>query len=240
MKLPNLYRAIVRASLLLGATAAMPTVAQTVVAASGPSAARHPVGTKFPANASVTLQSNDMVTILDARGTRVLRGPGTFPVAQTSGGTRSSIYSTLISNRVTQRVRTGSVRTGATDGTVRTPNLWYVDLARPGTYCLVNPQAVRFWRATTGEAQTVALHEGGTARQISFAAADMVAPLSGSVEPERSYEVRDANGKSVGNFRFVKFEAATDDMETLATALIAKGCTEQLTTLDATMRQSDS
>jgi hypothetical protein len=239
MKLPDMYRALIRVSILLGTAAAVPAVAGTVVAASGPSASRHPVGTKLADSASITLQSNDVVTILDARGTRVLRGPGTFPVAQTGGGARPSVYSALVSNRVTQRVRTGSVRTGATQQTIRPSNLWYVDIARPGTYCLVNPAAVRFWRATTGATETAELSEGASRRQLSFSTTDMVAPLTGSVEAGKTYDLRTRDGKVVGKYRFEQITAPSDDMEELALALIAKGCTEQLATLDATVRQSD-
>ena len=59
---------------------ALPGIAAAaiVVASSGPSARNFPAGKKLDDAASITLQAGDSVTVLDAKGTRVLRGAGTI------------------------------------------------------------------------------------------------------------------------------------------------------------------
>ena len=93
---------------------ALPVAAQAaiVVSSSGPSAGAYPVGKKLPDTGTITLRPGDTVTVLDSKGTRVLRGAGTFAIGAPSGGSASSTFAVLTMQRSAQRVRTGAVRSG--------------------------------------------------------------------------------------------------------------------------------
>lgn len=96
---------------LAGAALALPLAAMAgvVVKSTGPSASRYPVGTKLDDDASITLKDGDVVTVLTADGTRVIRGAGTFRV-----GDRPKVaadrFASLTRKRAATRVRTGAVR----------------------------------------------------------------------------------------------------------------------------------
>src|SRR6185369_4761891 len=94
---------------------AIPAAAEAaiVVASSGPSAATYPVGRKLDDAGTITLRAGDTLTVLDGKGTRVLRGAGNFPVAAAAGTpAKSATFAVLTMQRSAQRVRTGAVRTG--------------------------------------------------------------------------------------------------------------------------------
>ena len=130
---------------------AVPAAAQAaiVVSSSGPSSAAYPVGTKLPDAGTITLRQGDTVTVLDAKGTRVLRGAGTFAVSSASQPNKASTFAVLTMQRSAQRVRTGAVRSGKDGTPPASPNLWFVDVAKSGTRCVVAGQPVRFWRLDT-------------------------------------------------------------------------------------------
>src|SRR4051794_30738387 len=74
---PNSFaRGLFVASLLAAASAAAADI--LVVRSTGPSSASYPPGKRLPDNARLTLQAADQLMLLDGRGTRMVRGPGTF------------------------------------------------------------------------------------------------------------------------------------------------------------------
>ena len=91
MKVTYLAAALIAAA---GSSAALADV--LVVRASGPSAKAYPAGKTIADNARIALQAGDSLVLLDSRGTRVLRGPGSFTPngpAQASRPAYSSPYS---------------------------------------------------------------------------------------------------------------------------------------------------
>ena len=121
-----------------------------VVRASGPSAKLYPAGRKLADGGSVTLKAGDVVTLLDAKGTRTLRGPGSFGVTAASAAPASNVaLAALLDTKRVRRARTGAVRgtLGEAPATPKRPNLWLVDVAQPGALCFADPAAVRLWRA---------------------------------------------------------------------------------------------
>ena len=119
--------------------------AGVVVSASGPSAGQYPVGKKIGDSERITLRAGDMLTVLDGKGTRVLRGAGTYSLDQQAGPSKRSTFTVLTERRSAARMRTGAVR-GEGDEVVHAPNLWYIDVDRPGTMCLAGSERVRLWR----------------------------------------------------------------------------------------------
>ena len=145
-----------------------------VVKAGGPSAGSFPPGKKIADNSMVTLKAGDILTLLDGRGTRTLKGPGNFNTSATASSTndtRTSLTSLLGTQRV-RRARTGAVRGGADDGKLpRSPNLWYVDISQSATVCVPDTGNVQLWRPDLTEAVTVTARDetSGASAAIPFA-----------------------------------------------------------------------
>jgi len=139
-----------RAVLALGAAAlaavlpAGEALAQSmVVRSTGPSAGQYPAGRKLAVNSKITLKANDQVTVLDANGTRVLSGPGTYTldsaVSRDQAG-NTQIASLLATGGPPRRARTGATRgAGVVETVQRSPNLWFVDAGKSGKFCVAEP-----------------------------------------------------------------------------------------------------
>lgn len=211
--------------------------AAIVVASSGPSAGQFPAGKQLADTARVVLKDGDSITILDQRGTRVLKGAGTFSVRQASGGRQTTTFAALTRPRASQRVRTGAVRTGASLGKVLSPNLWYLDLGKPGTHCIVDPATVRLWRASTDGAASYRLAGASAASStVSFAKGEsVVAWPAGAVTEGSSFSVTDNAGTALGTIRFTLLASQPATPEATAAALIAKGCSAQLDLLTVSL-----
>ncbi|GAA5054488.1 hypothetical protein GCM10023208_17380 [Erythrobacter westpacificensis] len=222
---------------LVASTAALalaPDAAEagTVVAASGPSAGTYSVGTQISDTQRITLREGDVITVLDGGRTRVLRGPGTFVLAaRTNAGSRNTALAALTSRRPQARIASSRGVPGA-DGETN-PNIWYVDVATPGTICLSDVDRVNLWRADkTGEAVYSIAPAGSPddAVQVIFADGD------GLARWESALQLRDGMTYTIGRapddeavqvtFKFLSDEP--DDGEALAQALISNGCEVQL------------
>ena len=238
-------RPLRRLALAATVALALPAAAQAaiVVASSGPSAASYPVGRKLDDAGTVTLRAGDTITVLDGKGTRVLRGAGTFAVAAKAGTpAKAATFAVLTMQRSAQRVRTGAVRTGVGAQAPASPNLWFIDVASPGKRCLLAGRPVRLWRLETKVAATYTLAPaaGGAAVPVAFAAGAGVASWDLARLPVADgarYEVSLA-GKVLGTVETVLLPEQPRDAESLAAALIDKGCTAQLDLLATTLGQS--
>src|SRR4051812_34735369 len=160
------FAAFVTSAALAAATAAQ---AGVVVAVSGPSAKSYPVGRKLADNDPIVLQQGDSITVLDQRGTRVLRGAGSYTLAQQAGPSMSGTFAVLTRQRSAQRMRTGAVRAGDAGWPVTRPNLWYVDVGSSGATCLPAADDVRLWRSTTDGGATYSIKPvaGGSPASVS-------------------------------------------------------------------------
>lgn len=223
------------------AAAAMPIAqaqAGVVVSSSGPSARTYPVGKKLAATDKVVLQAGDTLTVLDEKGTRVLKGPGTIALGAKAGVDRSGMFALLTRQRSAQRVRTGAVRDDLT-GPVTRPNLWYVDVRQSGPMCLASPTEVRLWRpATTGEALYAIGPDGArSTSNAAFADGEMLTVWDLSQAPVTDgakYVVAGRDGTpSEITFRVLDQVPATP--EDLAVKLIENGCTGQLDVLSSAL-----
>ena len=81
-----------------------------VVRASGPSAHDYPVGKSLANGSKIILRAGDSITLLDAHGSRTMRGPGTFTVGSATAGANA-----------TMRARVGAVRGGGPEPAERVP-----------------------------------------------------------------------------------------------------------------------
>lgn len=229
------------AAFALGTAAlAMPVaaVAGVVVKSTGPSAGRYTVGTKLDDNASITLKEGDVVTVLTADGTRVIKGAGTYRV-----GDRPQVaadrFASLTRKRAATRVRTGAVR-GDTEEVATNPSLWYVDVTRSGTICLYDLATVRLWRPGTQGTSTYAIagHDGTMQAEVTFDDTVTVAALDPARLPITEaghYMITAPGGATSAHINFVLLADDYPAPDALAEALIAKGCTVQLEALAASL-----
>jgi hypothetical protein len=229
--------AIAATSLGVGFVLAGTASAAIVVASSGPSASQFPAGKKLDDAGRITLKSGDSVTVLDQRGTKVLRGPGRFAVSQPGRPLPNPAFAALTRRDAATRARTGAVRTGD-EGKPISPNLWYVDVARPGTQCVTAPDAVQLWRGDASKARRYRLTSTAATGAVAFAADDATAPWDTAHAPiadGASYTLAPEGAAPIGSFTFAIVDNPPAEAEDLASVLIAKGCTAQLELLTQTL-----
>lgn len=229
-------RARLAAAALCGGlfVAASAAQAGVVVKSSGPTASKFPVGTKLDDTSSITLREGDVVTVLTADGTRVIRGAGTFRV-----GDRPKVandrFAALTRKRAANRVRTGAVRSEA-DETPSNPSLWYVDVTRSGMVCLYDLAAVRLWRPGTAGTSTYRIADAAGTKNVEFTFDDTV--VIATLDPARlpiiegsAYRIFSPDGTVSADLRFVQIAEEFGTPDALAETLIAKGCTVQVEAL---------
>ncbi|MEJ7927141.1 hypothetical protein WG908_10295 [Sphingobium sp. AN641] len=237
--------AVLLAALSLGQV--VPAAAESlVVRASGPSAKAYPAGAKLADAARITLKAGDVLTLLDGRGTRTLRGPGSFAVAgPVSAGTdsRTSLSSLLETKRV-RRARTGAVR--GTDGAgqpSRNPSIWYVDVSQSSTICVADPANLRLWRPDSVNAITLTAtpFAGGKAGSILFGAGEATTawPASLPVVDGAAYRLGWPGAKQAVAIRFALMNSASEGLEDTAATLIERKCDAQLDLLVETVALPD-
>jgi hypothetical protein len=228
---------------LAGAALALPVAAMAgvVVKSTGPSSTRYPVGTKLEDNASITLKAGDVVTVLTAEGTRVIKGAGTFRVGDRPQ-VASDRFALLTRKRAAARVRTGAVR-APEDGAVTNPSLWYVDVTRSGTICLYDLATVRLWRPGTDGTATYTFSGNGDEGQVEVTFDDTVTVAA--LDPARlpiaeggEYMIMAPDGSTTAKVNFVLLAEDFEAPDALAEALIAKGCSVQLESLASSLEAS--
>lgn len=237
MSYPNKSLALVAAAMI----AAVPLAqahAGVVVSVSGPSAKSYPVGRKIAPTDRIVLQAGDTLTVLDEKGTRVLRGAGSYTLATQAGEDRSNAFAMLTRQRSAARVRTGAVRdTGL--GPITRPNLWYVDVRQAGPMCLADPSEVRLWRPATAGEQLYAIGVGGSkvTSKANFGDGDMITVWDLAQAPiadGSTYVIAGGDGKP-SEITFRVLDSVPESAEALAAKLIDLGCTAQLDVLSSAM-----
>lgn len=231
------------AAALLAVVPASQVQAGVVVAASGPSAKTYPVGRKIGPTDRIVLQAGDTLTVLDEKGTRVLRGAGSYTLAAQAGDDRSNAFALITRQRSAQRMRTGAVRDSNT-GPVTRPNLWYVDVRQAGPMCLTDATEVRLWRPATAGEQLYAIGVGGGAKvtsKASFGDGDMLTVWDLSQAPitdGASYVIAGGDGKP-NEITFRVLDGMPENAEALAAKFIELGCTAQLEVLTSAMASTE-
>lgn len=213
--------------------------AGVVVATSGPSAGKYPVGRKIADDERIVLAPGDTLTVLDGRGTRVFKGAGSYTLSQQAGPSKSGAFALLTRERAAQRMRTGAVR-GAPGGPVTRPNLWYVDVGSAGATCVPKTDEIRLWRSTSeGDATYSIKPVGGTATtQVMFHDGEMLSPWNAEALPvsDGSSFVISRPDAAARTVTFKVLDTVPDQPDALAEDLISRGCTAQLDVLSKAMR----
>lgn len=213
MTLPRLALAAAAAALIPASAAAAPLVLRSA----GPSAKLYTPGKTLPEKAPVALKPGDVVTVLVAAGTRVLRGPGSFTLG---GGGGMAAFN--------PRARFGAMRSGE----IESPSLWDVDVTQTGTVCLADPRKVMLWRPDSAEAAKLTLKPaaGGASATVDWPAGKATLPWPGNtaVAAGSDYAVTLSSSGDTARIRFVPLPSVPTDLGQLAQALIERGCQGQL------------
>ena len=237
-------KARISAVALAAAALALPVAAMAgvVVKSTGPSSAKYPVGTKLDDSASITLKAGDVVTVLTAEGTRVIKGGGTFRVGDRPQ-VASDRFASLTRKRAATRVRTGAVRGEASEAPATNPSLWYVDVTRSGPICLYDLATVRLWRPGNAGTSTYRIATADSTSQSDVTFDDTVTvaaldPTRFSIAEGWQYVITGPDGKTSAQVSFVLLAQDYPQPDGLAEALIDKGCTVQLETLASSLEAS--
>jgi hypothetical protein len=232
---PNSFaRGLVALSLLAAASAAAADI--LVVRSTGPSSASYPPGKRLPDNARLTLQAADQLMLLDGRGTRMLRGPGTFALGAAPRQVASA------QPVLQRRARIGAVR-GVEGGPLRPPSLWHADIGQDETFCLADPPALTLWRRDTTAALplTVTRLSDGAARRVVFEAGASTAAWPADLPPADGarFSLSRSDVAQPTQIAFHGLGRTPSALQDLASRLIAAGCNAQLDLLVETVRTPD-
>jgi len=232
------------AALMIAALGVDASAATLVVRSSGPSAKAYPPGKQLADNGTLTLKAGDQVVILDSRGTRTLKGPGTFSPSVASN--RASDSRETFAQASSRRARPGATRgvTPASAASTRNPNIWFVDVERSSTVCVADPSSVTLWRPAGGPGTTLTLTDMGSGKSASVewlpGEATLQWPSSLPLSDGGSYRVTWRGQATPTQLRFAFLEPATAGLEDMASKLITKGCDAQLDLLIETVAIPDT
>jgi hypothetical protein len=222
---------------LAGSTAALSET--IVVKSTGPSARNYAPGKSIPDNSVLALKAGDSVTILDGRGTRILKGPGSFNT--TAATATGSSFTALLRNTGTRQVRTGAVRgLGGGAPMSRPNNVWLIDASKSGTVCVAGTEAASLWfpARPSGANYTLTRLSDNKATPLSLRPAQSVKvwpvadmPITNGAQ----YRIGGDGLSSPVALRVVKLGPNPQGLEATASALIKAGCNAQLDLLIETV-----
>lgn len=218
-----------------------------VIKYEGPASQNYKPGKKLQPNAKISLKPGEVLTVLDERGTRTLRGPGTFSASSSSraASVSSTSLAALIKTSSVRRARTGAVR-GESPPAQATlnPNLWFVEIGKSGKYCVADFNNLQFWRADASGVQqlTATDNMSGVNAPVKFDKGRTTARWPSTVSPKNgnSYTISIPGKAQKLKLELVGVQIADDErLDTMASKLLDRGCLAQSELLAATFAQSD-
>jgi hypothetical protein len=235
-----------RKSVLLGVlsltlVSVTPAFANAIIVRSdGPSAKTYPPGKSMPVKGKITLKAGDRVTVLDGSGTRILTGPGNFPVTASDSTATASAFGQFLRSTGVSQMRRGATRGTDITGPAQSPNIWFIDVTQSGPMCIADPASVTLWRPTSKAALPLTIKPVGGAKPVAtpFAKGQAMAdwPLAELPLADRAQYQLASGGQSEPRMVIIRLvKPAAPTPEATATALIKQGCTAQLDLLVETM-----
>lgn len=212
-----------------------------VVKSSGPSARNYQPGKAIPDSMKIVLKANDQVVILDGKGTRTLKGPGTFSPTMASNHTTDSraSFNALAMQRSERRARTGAVRSVSAAPEPRSPTIWYVDIERSSNMCVPDATNVTMWRAEPAPAAAVTITRlaDGKSETVNWLKNQSVKPWPASmpITAGAEYRLSWAGAAQPTTLKFALLGQTLTGLEDMAAALIKNGCEAQLDLLIETV-----
>ncbi|TZG24620.1 hypothetical protein [Sphingomonas montanisoli] len=223
---PQAYVAAVLAATLSSAAIAAPLV----VRSAGPSAKSYPVG-KAVAGDKIVLKAGDTVVLLDGKSTRTLSGPGTFNAVETKTAAAGSTLGALMAGGGEKRARIGAVRSVKGDDGTKNPSVWYVDMNRSSSMCVIDPANVTIWRKdATAEALVTVTAANGASSPIKFGPGQAKAawPTAVPITDGGAYKISWDGAKAPTNLKFSVIAPPSNDPQVMVTTFKKAGCDAQL------------
>ncbi len=207
-------------AIALSSTAALANV--VVVKSLGPSAKAYPPGKTLPANAKITLQGGDVVTVLGPNAAKTLRGPGNFDASSIS-----------LASAAGQRGRFSALR--ATE-VAHNPSIWDIDVTQSGKVCVADANKLQLWRPdSSGEATVEIQASDGQSQKLSWAAGKATAgwPRALPLKSGAQYQIQWSETGDNSSLDVVTVNSVPSDLPGTAQVLIENGCQNQLDLLVA-------
>ncbi len=210
---PMLWAAAV--AIALSSTAALANV--VVVKSLGPSAKAYPPGKTLPANAKITLQGGDVVTVLGPNSAQTLRGPGNFDASSVS-----------LASAASQRGRFSALRSAEI---AHNPSIWDIDVSQSGKVCVADANKLQLWRPDSSGAASVEIQSpDGKSQKLSWAAGKATAawPSALPVKTGTQYQIQWSETGDKSSLDVVTVASVPADLPGTAKVLIDNGCQNQL------------
>lgn len=218
-----------------------------VIKYEGPASQTYKPGKRLSSTSKISLKSGEILTILDERGTRVLRGPGTFSASSSASAANVSNTSlaTLVRTSTVRRARTGAVRGDAAPvRAALSPNLWYLEYGKGGRYCVADFQNLRLWRPDASDSKTLTAIDKSTGKTASVKLGKGVnsANWPSEIDPaDGGNYALSGPDKSENVINLIKIDVTGNErIDVLAAKLIEQGCTAQSELLAATFAQNEA
>ncbi len=204
-------------------------------------------GKKLVPNAKISLKTGEILTVLDDRGTRVLRGPGTFNSSSSAAvkSVSNTSLTALIRTSSVRRARTGAVRGDATAALpTASPNLWFVDISKPGNVCVADFNNLQLWSSKAELPRSVIATDVATGKTAStpFGKGQMTAkwPSMIAAANGKNYIFAVTGQAEVATIRLVQVALTGEEkLENMASTLLENGCQTQSELLAAAFAQAD-
>lgn len=214
-----LRRAFVAAALLSTAGTAAANV--LIVRSTNPA---YRAGQSVPDNTRFTLRAGETLMVLARGGTRTFRGPGTYAANSAGGGP------VLVADANGRQARVGAIRDAGVLPTGLT--IWHVDVAQSGTFCLTGTSNVMLWRADASAPVRYTIAGPGGTRTLNWSANEPTAAWPGAaVANGATYTISQPGVAVPVTITFRVLASQPNDVEGVASALIANGCQGQLDVL---------
>ena len=224
----QLLLALAATSLLASAS----TAAVLVVRSTGPSSATYPAGKALGDTHTLKLRPNDMIILLDSRGTRTLRGPGSFSTSAAGSGGATSSLNAVAGQVGTRRARVQAVR-GGPSGATAGRNVWQADVSRSGSLCVANPADLGLYRGAAGSDTDVTLTDPASGRTavVHFDLGQSIArwPAELAVAAGSTIKVKGVGAPATLSVEMLA--PVPSGLEGMAQSFIRNDCTAQLDVL---------
>ncbi len=208
-----------------------------VIKSTGPSARAYPPGKSIADASNVALKQGDSVTILDGRGTRVLKGPGVF--ATTASTATGSSFSSLLKNTGTRQARTGAVRGIGGDSSPRPSNVWLIDASKSGNVCVAGGEGVSLWAPSSQEGGSLTVASVSDSKSVAVPLRPYQSIKSWPAElplvSGAQYKVSGTGLTAPTTLKITLLGRDPQGLEDTAAAFIKAGCTAQLDLLVETV-----
>ena len=226
----SFVRASVAAIIALSSTS-LAAASVLVVRSSGPSSKAFPAGKALPDTLMISLKANDLLVLLDSRGTRTLKGPGAFSASASAAASGSALSAVTAQNN-NRRVRIQAVRGGPT-GATQGRNVWQADLGRSGPVCVASPADLGLYRGNASKEADVTLRDsGGKSAMVHFEPGQSIAswPSDLAVSGGAKYKVIGL-GASPTTIEVRMLAPVPAGLEGMAQSFIRNDCQAQLDVL---------